>query len=82
MTPAKSSHRRNSEIFHNIESAKDKMVEADPNFKRSRASHQSLKRGSLSIVSYGKKEVSTIQTTLDKFFTKTWKTYFSVFLMF
>lgn len=57
-------------IFHNIKCAKDKMWEADPNFERSMAIHQGMKRCSLGIRSYEKKKASTVKTTLDIFLTK------------
>ena len=56
-----------SEIFHDIESVKDKMLEADPNLVRSMTVHQHTAK-ILHITLYDEKEATTVQTTLNKYF--------------
>lgn len=71
VTPAKKfTLKKFLDIFWNIENTKDKLSEGDPNFKRSMAIPQVMKRPSLGIITYGKKKASTVQTTLNKFYTK------------
>lgn len=56
------------EMFYNTESAKNKMLVADPNSESSTTTYQGIQfilQGKLY-----KKQAITVQTTLDSFFTK------------
>lgn len=58
-----------SEIFHNIESVKDKMLEMDPKLERSMTTHHNTTK----ILTphhklHDEKKATTLQTTLDKDF--------------
>lgn len=58
------------EIIHDIKSTKDKMLAADPDLERSRAACQGIEKILFSNRKlYNVKKTSSIQTTLDKFFT-------------
>lgn len=57
------------ETFQNIENENDKMLESDPNLKRSMAICKVIKTHFPGNVSYWKKVIA-LQTTLDTFFTK------------
>lgn len=60
-----------SEIFHNSESAKGKILEADPNFERYMTIYQDIKK-KLTVYYrlHLEKNGNTVQITLDKFLTK------------
>lgn len=71
-----------SEIFHGIESAKNKKLEADPDLERSTIIHQGIEE---MLGAYCKlcneKKASTVQNS-QNFFHKEIKYYFSIFLRF
>lgn len=69
-----------SEIFHNIESAKNKMLGGDSNLERSIKIHQGKEKLPIPYHKlYDKKKASTVQTTLEKFFYKEIKHFNFVF---
>ena len=66
---AKTSHKRNAQIFHNDENAKDRMLEADTNLERSMIIYQDRKVPALYYKLYNEKKTnSAVQTTIDEFF--------------
>lgn len=64
-------HQMNSQIFHNIESVRDKVVLTDPNLGRSVKGWQGREK---MLAWYHKmnheKMASSVQMTFDKFFTE------------
>lgn len=67
------------ELFHDIESTKDKMFKVDPDLGKNMTICQSIEN---MLAQYGDlyKKASTIQTTLDRFFQR--NDTLSMFLMF
>lgn len=63
-----------SKIFHDIESAKNKIWKAIPKLKRSmticQGTEKMLTLARSTILIYTRRWQSTVQATLDKFFTK------------
>lgn len=60
-----------SEIFHNVESAKDKILEAYPNLEKTMTIHQGTEKMlALYPKLYNEKKANIVQTTLNKLFTK------------
>lgn len=85
VTPAKHFMvRKLSEIFHGIKNAKNKVLEADPNFER----RINILQGVENMLTPhpktdSKKKADTAQATLDKFFYQEIKHFeFSMFLLF
>ena len=71
-----------SELFHNIESAKDEMLEANPNLERSVTVHQGTDKMFPPYYEWHDEKADTVQTTLYNFFTRNKTFWFSMFLMF
>lgn len=55
------------EIFHGIESAKNKILEADPNLERSMTTHQGIEKTLSHIVSFTIRSRQTLFKTLETF---------------
>lgn len=70
------------EIFCGIESVRDKMLEADPNFERSMTICQGIGKMLTPYCKlYDDKKASIVQTNIDKLFTNKSSILFSMLLM-
>ena len=54
VTPAKTALKELSEIFHNIESAKNEMMESDPNLEKMKTIHQGTEEEKKILILYHK----------------------------
>lgn len=55
------------EIFHGIESAKNKILEADPNLERSMTTHQGMEKILSHIINFTLRSRQTLFKTLETF---------------